>query len=407
MHSERTNGLKILLLTNKVPYPANDGSSIAMASMVDAYLKNQVEVSLLSINTHKHFKSEAEIKKQLPAAVNFYAIEANTNPTLRGALKNLIEGSPFHVSRFWQQDYADKLRELLQDESFDLVQIDGLPMGVYLPELRRYNSAPVVYRAHNLEYEIWQRHAASLRNLAKKAYLRLQIKRLEAFEKQIINDCDAVLPITRADQAKLQALAPAQKFYSAPCGIDLGGRKPLQKNQPRYDLVYLASFDWEPNVHGALWFLKAVWPLLQQKRPGTSFHLAGRHMPAALQKLASSTVKISGEVPDMEEFIAGGKLVVVPLLAGSGMRIKIIENMALAQCQVCTSIAAEGIALEDGKDIVLADKPEAMATAIASLLNEPQRIEHIGRQARQTVERYYDNRRIGAGILSFMRKEVC
>jgi len=399
--------LKLLLLTNKIPYPANDGSSIAMASMVEAYRLNQVELSLLSLNTRKHFRSPELIKASVPKGLRLEVIPANTDITLTRTLSNLLNGSPFHVSRFYIKKYAQRLEVLLQTEQFDVVQLDGLSMGVYLPIIRNYSKAKVVYRAHNLEYEIWNRHAATLANPLKKKYLKLQVNRLKRFERRILLESDAVLAITDQDKQKFKNEVQGQQYHTTPCGVSLKEKPLPAKAGKKFDLVYLASFDWEPNVAGALWFIEEVWPLILKQRPGTTFHLGGRNIPPQLMKHKGGNLEITENVASMRDFISEGRLVIIPLLAGSGMRIKILENMALGCCQLSTTIGAEGIKLQDGKDIHLADDPKDFAAKAIELINDKETRKATGKNARKTAEEFYSNRAIGQETVQFLEEKLC
>lgn len=400
--------LKILLLTNKVPYPANDGSSIAMASMVDGFLKNGASVTLLSLNTRKHFKDEGSINSEIPANLNFYKVDVNTDVHAVGAAVNLISGQPYHVSRFYQKRYAAKLKSLLQSESFDIVQIEGLSMAVYYDLVKSLSKAPVVLRAHNVEHQIWERHINNQKDFFQKRYLQIQVKRLKKFELDAFAKMDAIVAITEEDESGIIKLAPTLKTISIPCGIDLKKTKP-DKHAHGYqsDIGYLASFDWMPNVQGVEWFLDSVWPILKKQRPDITFRLGGRHMPNHFHNLKEDGISIHPDVPDMAEFVCGSRLAVIPLLAGSGMRIKIIENMALGKCQVSTTIGAEGVKVENGHDILLADTPEEFARQIFDALSSPERVDEIGANARITIEENYGNEALGKRLINFYENQLC
>lgn len=392
--------MKILLLSNKVPYPAKDGSSIAMQSMVNGLLGNNAEVSLLSINTLKHFRNDDEIKKNLPTGLDAHWVTCNTNITLFGAFSNLFSNKPFHVSRFWQKDYLDVLKQILQQNTFDVIQLEGLAMAVYLPIIRQLSQAKVSLRAHNVEYQIWERTLTNQSKPLRKAYLKLQIDRLRQFEYDTLEQIDALITITENDFETFSKVGYAKPHMTIPCGIEPSEYQ-NQQSELKFDIAYLASFDWEPNLQGLNWFLDEVWPLIRQQDAKLTLALAGRNMPQRLLDLAPNNVKILGEVDNMNDFISSAKINMVPLLAGSGMRIKIIENMALSRPMVSTTIGAEGIAIKDGKEILLADTPDDFATAIIHLVNDPTLQKNMGSAARKKVEEYYDNRVLGQQLIHF------
>ncbi len=340
--------------------------------------------------------------------MNFHKVEVDTDVKPAGAAINLISGQPYHVSRFYQKRYAAKLKSLLQSESFDIVQIEGLSMAVYYDLVKSLSKAPIVLRAHNVEHQIWERHISNQSDIFQKTYLRIQVKRLKKFELESLTKMDAVVAITDEDETGFKKLVPKLKTNSIPCGIDLEKTKPSSALEGyKSDIGYLASFDWMPNVQGVEWFLNSVWPILKKARPEITFRLGGRHMPNHLLNLREDGISIHPDVPDMAEFVCGSRLAVIPLLAGSGMRIKIIENMALGKCQVSTSIGAEGVQVKSGHDILLGDTPEEFANQILVALSNPKRVDEIGNNARKTIEQNYGNEALGKRLLNFYENQLC
>jgi glycosyltransferase involved in cell wall biosynthesis len=399
--------LKILLLCNKVPYPANDGSSIAMASIINALCSNKAEVDVLAFNTSKHQRSLEEIRDNTPEKVALEYIYLDNRTGAVSALRNLFSSHAYQVSRFRSKEYRKTLIAKLQENDYDLVQIEGLSMAVYLREIRQYSTARIVLRAHNVETLIWERHLQSEKNPLIRFYLRLQNRRLAKFEKEIAYETDAIVAITREDLGEFWRLQPGKVAMSLPCGVEINDYPECKESEKTYDMTYIASFDWLPNQQGLRWFIDQVWPLILEKRPKSTFRLAGRHMPVDIVEKTISGFSVEGEVEDMKAFMCSGKLAVVPLLAGSGMRIKILENMALGLCQVTTSIGAEGIEIEDGENIVIANDPSDLATQIVELLDDPERIRQIGKKARETVITTYTNKNLGKQLMEFYEYEVC
>lgn len=390
-----------------MPYPANDGSSIAIRSMIDGFLANEVDLTLMSLNTLKHFKPEDETQKIKPELLKFISITANTNITIGNSTANLLSSKAFHVSRFLIPAFTQKLITLLEENEFDIVQIEGLPMAVYLPIIRKHSKTKVSLRAHNAEFQIWERTLASENNPLKKRYLQLQINRLKKFEQSVVKSVDALVTITDNDFAILKDLGFSSKHLTLPCGISLDQYKPGKDLNPEYDIIYLASFDWQPNQQGLFWFMDKVWPLILKQRPETTFALAGRRMPDSITEIQAEGFVNLGEADDMQAFIDNGKLSIVPLLAGSGMRIKIIENMALARPIISTTIGAEGIEVINDKDIVLKDEPSQFCEAIIDLLNKETKRKELGLAARKKVEERYNNVSLGAQLLSFYKTDLC
>ena len=392
--------MRVLILTNKVPYPANDGSSIAIKSITSALLENGVDVKMLSINTKKHFKKDADIQSSKPEGLDFNSVYCNTSPTKLGAALNLFSSKSYFVSRFYQKNFAIKLTETLQNEEFDIIQLEGLSMAVYLPLLHKNTKAKICLRAHNVEFLIWQRHIKTEDSSIKAWYLLKENKKLEIFEKLISESVDAILPITEKDKSVFESFSNI-KMMSLPCGINQDLYIPKSIEKPSADIAYLASFDWLPNVQGLEWFLEEVWPLVIDQRPGTILRIGGKHMNAKLKSEENKNIQISTQVSSMPDFINDSKLCIIPLLAGSGMRIKLLEYASLGKAIVSTQIGAEGIDLKNKEEIMIADSNNDFAEAILTLLDNDVQRKNMGERARNRMIQSFDNNALGKNLKNF------
>ena len=162
--------------------------------------------------------------------------------------------------------------------------------------------------------------------------------------------------------------------------------------------------NWMPNDEGIKWFLKEVWPLLHKKLPDLKVYLAGREMPDWLKNLKLENIVVVGEVPDAHEFIAEKSISIAPLLSGSGIRVKIIESMAMGKSVVSTSIGAEGINYTDGENILIADSPEDFCNAIINLYSNPDEAKKIGNNARKLVNQEHSSKKIIEHLVSFYQR---
>jgi len=393
--------LRVLILSNKVPYPATDGSSIAMCSMVEALRLNNAQVHLLALNTKKHHREAQEIEKHKPDNVVLEYFDVDTDLKAIDALFNLLNGKAYHVSRFLQSKLSQRLKKLLQEIKFDVIQLEGLTMAVYLDIIRKYSKAAVVLRAHNIEYRIWQRHIAHEQNPIKRAYLKIQVKRLESFEKKSLEAVDANVFITPEDQRLYREWGGKSLSTVSACGLSPEDNPPISGFEAKYDIVHLASLDWLPNRQGAEWFLKEVWPLILEARPQTTLGFGGRDMPKEFLEMGSDNLWLYPVVENARDFLAHGRIAIVPLLAGSGMRIKLLELLAWGMPTVSTNIGAEGIPIENYQEGILADDKEGFAAAVVYLLDGKEARKEMQMKARKFFEDHFDNRRLGKDLLSF------
>lgn len=396
--------MKILQLTKKFPYPPKDGESIAILNLAKAMKALDCDVSLLSMNTKKHF---VELES-LPASFDYYAaiktVPIDNELKVKDAFVNLFSNSSYHINRFISEAYREKLKLILQANSFDFIQLETLYLAPYIPTIRKYSKAKVAMRAHNVEHEIWERIAYNTSNPVKKWYLQLLSQKLKKFEVDQFNNYDLLVPITQRDLRKFQKLGFKGQSHITPIGIDSNDYKPnytvLEKELA---ISFIGSLDWMPNQEGVQWFLKHVWPSVIKKYPNLKFHIAGRNPPQWIKAMATDNVIIHGEVPNAPTFVNQYPLTIVPLLSGSGMRVKILEGMALGKVVLTTSVGLEGIHAKDKKEVLIANSAKAFYETIEYCFQNKERLVQIGKQARSFVTRAYDNLEIGKALLDKYR----
>ena len=220
--------MRLLQLTNKPPYPPDDGSSIAMYNMSCGLINNQVDLTLLCINTKKHFKPNEGIEARFKEKSKYQSVYQNTNVTAIGAFLNLFSNESYFVSRFYFKAFEDKLISVLKEQQFDIVQLESIFLGNYIPTIRKNSKAKITIRTHNVEHLIWQRIIANEGNLIKRNYLMLQTERLKKFEKKTLQSIDAIIPITDVDKTYFENLGINKPFHVSRTGLQ------LEQYQPNY-----------------------------------------------------------------------------------------------------------------------------------------------------------------------------
>ncbi|NBC07784.1 MAG: glycosyltransferase [Bacteroidetes bacterium] len=393
--------MKILQLCKKFPYPLKDGESIAVTSLSRSLRRLGCEISLLAMNTRKHYFPV----DQLPPHFNHYktvrtvAIDNRVKPW--AAFKSLMsEGDSYHISRFLSADYERQLKTMLQANDYDIVQLETPYLSPYIPVVRRCSDAAVVMRAHNVEHEIWERISANTRFGPKRWYLNKLTERLRRYEIQQLGAYDLLAAITERDLAYFRKMGYDGKATVTPIGIESSRYEPdfTSYEQP-LSLSFIGSLDWMPNQEGLRWFLEHVWPALQQRHPGLKLHVAGRNTPSWLYRLNMRGLQVEGEVPSAADFINQHSLMVVPLLSGSGMRAKILEGMALGKAVLTTSIGLEGIAAGHRKEVLVADTPKAFVDEVSWAIKEQTQLCQLGKAARQLVLERYDSLEVARRLM--------
>lgn len=396
--------IKVLQICNKAPYPANDGSSIAIYNMALGLIENGIDLHLLTINTKKHYKDDAKLPADFKEKTHYASVYKNTDTTIIGALLNLFSNSSYFVSRFYFKAFEQKLISTLQQNKFDIIQLEGLFMAVYLDIIRKYSKAKVVLRAHNIEYLIWERHIAFEKNSIKRAYLRVQNKRLKNFEEEILPLVDAVITITDTDKEFIRAKNLSKNIFTCITGVNLKEYElPQHIKKNTNTLFYFGSMDWIPNQEAVEWFLNNCWNSILKTNPECKFIIAGRNMPDKFKSMNLPNVLVIENIIDNKEFYSKYDIMLVPLLSGSGLRIKIIEGLSFGKAIVSTSIGAEGIPVHNKKELLLADDPKEFVKAVQDLLSSPELKSSIEKNAKDFALEHLNNKAITANLVTYFK----
>lgn len=393
--------MRILQICNKPPYPAVDGGAIAMNNTTQGLLANGHEVKVLAITTPKHPVSKKSLPKDYLDKTKFQSVFIDTSIRLKDAFINLFSTKSYNVERFISVDFTLELQKILKGNEFDIVIIESLFVAPYITTIKALSKAKIVLRAHNVEHKIWERISSNTKNPFKKGYLSLLAKRLKNYEIETFEDIDGIATMTKVDQNHFKKLGFNKGIEAIPTGYIINAEGELEKRVEENSIFHIASMDWLPNVEGVNWFLDKVWQKIHNKHPEASLYLAGREMPDEFFNLDLKNVNTIGPVKSAKEFYLSKKIMIVPVLSGSGMRIKIIEGMALGKVIISTTIGAEGIHCESRKNIILADTPEDFAKSICECLANPDFCDEIGKNAKQLIKKEYSNDLISKKMISF------
>ena len=392
--------MKILLLCNKPPYPASEGGPMAMNSIITGLLDAGHQVKILAINNEKYKVSEADIPDDYKRKTGIELIDVDLQVRPMKAFLNLFTNKSYHVERFISKDFDARLTEVLQKEQFDVVQLEMLYMAPYVATIREHSKAMIVLRAHNVEHLIWERIAKDTKFFAKRWYINHLARTLKNYELDAIETVDGIAAITRKDAAFFRKYC-SKPVVDIPYGVYPEEFTPKTDIEAHPKFYHIGSMNWMPNEEGIRWFIDEVLPKTVEKVPMFVYHLAGRNMPEWLTNLNNPNVDVIGEVPDAKEFVANHDVAIVPLLSGSGIRIKIIESMAMGKTVITTRVGAEGILYNEEVNIIIAENIAKMVEAIRSINENPQIAVKIGEAARKLVEETYDNRKIISRLLLF------
>ncbi len=397
--------MKVLQLSNKIPFPEKDGGVIAINAITNGLLHAGCEVKMLAMNTKKHFINLNIIPEKYKNDRHLEVVEMDTSVKPIGALMGLLSGKSYNISRFQSEDFSKKLAEILQKEKFDIIHLEGLYLTPYLDIIRQNSNAPIILRTHNVEWQIWQKLASKEKGGLKKWYLKKLTKQLKEYEEKIVNLVDGIASITIQDSESFKSAGCKTPMVTIPFGIDLSKYIPQETKYPN-SIFYIGALDWLPNLQGMEWFFKKVWIKIIGNFPSTQFHIAGRNMPKWLRDSTYKNTVSHGEVIDAKSYMQQFDIMLVPLFAGSGVRIKILEGMALGKPIITTSVGVEGIECNLGMDVIVADTPEQFADAVNRCLSDTELKRSLGSNARKFVEDNYDITRTTTHLIDFYNERI-
>jgi glycosyltransferase involved in cell wall biosynthesis len=395
--------MRILQLCNKPPHPPIDGGAKAMLTLTKGMLRAGHELKVLTISTPKHPLVPATVPQELMTRTRMEGIFVDTSINIIDAFTDLVTADNYNISRFFSPDMDIRLIRLLTEERFDVVLLESLFMTPYIPTVRRYSRARIVLRSHNLEHVIQQRIAHGERNPLKRPYRQFLAKQLQRYEMEVLHKVDGVAAISPPDAAHFTSHGTGTPVVTIPFGVDPDcypmGSEPMGKG----GFFHLGSMDWLPNEEGIRWLLNDVWPSVIAQRPQARLHLAGNRMPADLLEANIAGVEVQGRVPDAVAYMQAHPIMVVPLFSAGGMRVKIIEGMAMGRAVISTTIGAEGIACTNGLDILLADDAPGFVAHMVGLVDEPERTRTIGGAAHKLVMERYSEASIARDLSRFFQ----
>jgi glycosyltransferase involved in cell wall biosynthesis len=359
--------MRVLHLTPSFPYPADTGGKICIWNQLRADARF-AEIGLLSFVDEDLDPQAADVARSVCRQV-VTVRRPRTLDGVAGALRSLVSDVAMNLAKYRWPVYSRALQQMMSGFHPDVVVANNLHMGGYLLEL----AGPArILREQNIDSDLMERYAATFRNPAIAAFVRQQARKVREAEIRIAHRVHRCLMISPPDEARLREITPGARTAVVPGVVAPEEYRPAVPAGPGDDLLVVAvgAFTFPPTREGLVHFAERVWPRVIAAAPRA--RLIG-HCPEALRRRLAPLpgVEVLGRVESVEAHLDGAHVFAVPLRAGSGMRIKILEGMAWQVPIVTTRIGCEGISVEDGRQVVIADEPEEMSAALLRLGRDP------------------------------------
>ncbi len=393
--------LRILILTHRVPFPQNGGYPIVVGNTIKGLVKHGHQVSLFSLNVKKHTDKIYE-RDELLGKITYTEYDIDTRISLVEFVSNLFTNNPYNIDKYYDAEFEKLLVQNLKDNAYDIIQLEGLFVVPYLSAIRKSTRAKVIYRAHNIEHQVWRRLAQQKGDPFKKWYLNLLARRVKSYELELLNKFDGIAVFTGQDKISMQSFGTKIPLEVLPIGVELDMYRPDTAKTECPSLFFLGSLDWLPNREGIEWFIENFLKDILDGALKVKFYVAGNAIPEEFDEYeVPGKVFIQGEVDDALEFINSKSIMIVPLLSGGGMRVKIVEGMAMQKCIISTSIGAEGINFVDGESILIANNTDEFYTALQRCIADDDYCRNVGQKARELIEQQHDVNKVTERLVDF------
>jgi polysaccharide biosynthesis protein PslH len=399
--------LRLLQLWYKYPFPITDGGSYSICSAADALLANDVSLKILAMDPMRAICNKRELPPRFSEESKFESVVVDNRLKISGIIRHMFGQHSYFSARFWSEEFQNKLISLLKEEQYDIIQLEHLYLCQYIGDIRKHSNAKIVLRAQNVEHKVWVDYAEKRENPIVKYYLANEAGKLKNFEAESVSKVDGIIALTQIDVSCFKELSVSNtSIVSIPIGIRItdndAGSSGQLKNPP--DFFHLGSMDWRPNIEGMEWFIKNILPLAVRKNPDIRVTIAGRKMPEKFYRQAGPNLKVQGEVENSTQFMEGKSVLIVPLLSGSGMRVKILEAMSLGKTVISTSLGATGIEAVDHSSILICDDPEEFSEAMAHCMSDTGFCNILGENARKLICEKYEIGSVGRRMKDFYIK---
>lgn len=396
--------MKILWVKAGRLLPVDTGGKIRSYNIL-RHLAKQNEVVLLSYyGGSLDAEYEASLSEHFPGAhtIHTAAPEGTLNQSL-DYIRNLHSHAPYAVKKFTHPAVQRVLTEWLHEKRFDVAVCDFLSASLNFPG--QLETAGVLFQ-HNVESVLWRRMAQTETMPVRKLSYRIEAARMARYETGALGRFHHVIAVSERDREEMLKLDPHCQITVVPTGVDTQKYKispPAGADPPI--VVFTGSMDWEPNIDAVEYFCREIWPFILGDFPHARFQIVGRNPHSRVQRLRSDSVEVTGMVPSVGDYLRSATLVVVPLRIGGGTRLKIFEAMAMGKAVVSTSIGAEGLDVNNGRDLILADNPESFSASMLQLLQDPE-LRWSYEKAAAALAARYDWSEIASAFTNVLRESI-
>lgn len=401
--------MRVLVLTNFVPYPPSSGARIRVSNQM-RYVSQDHEVTLMCpVRPHS---GQAEDAQKL---VGEYCTEVKAIPWQKRSrikflprlLRYIRGGDPIRNLMYYHEELVDALRHITATQHFDVVDIHFGNIASYLDAIAPQSKCKTIFALHNVPYIQRRRMMLAERNLSQKLVLFRDCLFQKHATLKYIRRYDKTIVVSELDRSILLKDAPQANIVAVPTGMNTDVIKPLNKPAEFRNLMIVGSMSYQPNVDAAQFLGREIFPLIKQQIPNAHLFVVGSRPTQRVRRLGKQMegVTVTGYVDSVIPYYEQSCLTLVPLRAGSGIRVKILESMALGRPVVSTTLGCEGLQVTHDQNILIADTAADFAAQTARLMTDPELWQRIASNGRRQIEQVYDWRVTGRQLVQAFEEE--
>jgi glycosyltransferase involved in cell wall biosynthesis len=409
--------MRFLFLTQIVPYPPDSGPRVKTWNVL-RYLSEMGHQIILASFVRPEEQANLKMLEGVCSQVHAVRMQRSRFADVYYLLRSQISGRPFIIERDDLREMRSLVSRLVKTEAIDCVYADQLTMTQFATDLRRLDSLDdgpdreelsaskdrplIIYDAHNAVWTTVERMAENAHWLMR-PLIELEARRVKRYQAGVVRNFDHTFAVTEVDRGQLLAAAAeldgvadantSGKLSVFPITVDTGNLQPIERRPSGVNIMTLGTLHYPPNADGIRWFAMEVFPLVRQTVPEAKLTIVGKNPPQDFIQLAQDDpehIVVTGYVPDLLPYYADSVLVVVPVRAGSGMRVRILETFALGMPTVTTTVGLEGIDAVAGEEVLVADSAPDFAASVVEVLMDEDKQNQLARRGRSLAESRYD-----------------
>jgi glycosyltransferase involved in cell wall biosynthesis len=356
--------MNILIIAPLLPFPLTDGGRKGVYYPVKYLSERGHQIHYACLVERNDETAIREMEKYC----TLHTVIHSKKPTLIGAAKSLFSSTPYELSRFHNMELLRTIFDLLTRYTFDIVQVEGIHSFFYGLEIKKKFDIPIVLRVHNVHSMNFLRLIENYQNPFLKLLLWYEARKILNYECRESEKLDSNLAVSEVDRQIVLKQNKRNKCKVVPAGVDLSEFVYTENQTMDNSILWLGNLQWVPNQDSFWWFYNEIVPKIILRKQDIQINVVGSNPPQKILDIKHPNVNIIGQVEDVREYLQRASVCVVPLRAGSGIRLKLLEMFAMKKAVVSTSVGCEGLNVKNGVHLLISDEPSSFADAVINLL---------------------------------------